>query len=99
LIAVSLPNVSGNSTGLHINSTSILAAIPPPKSDTATEISMSEPSKQDQQKRKAAEKAIELIPRDCVIGVGTGSTTNIFIAPATCRSMSMAQMNQTSGWN
>ncbi len=30
-------------------------------------------------KQAAAAAALELIPRDCVIGVGTGSTTNYFI--------------------
>lgn len=33
----------------------------------------------DKLKKAAAETALELIPRDCVIGVGTGSTTNFFI--------------------
>lgn len=34
---------------------------------------------QDQQKRMAAEKAIEYIPTGCILGVGTGSTVNYFI--------------------
>ena len=33
----------------------------------------------DQLKQAAAAAALELVPRDCVIGVGTGSTTNFFI--------------------
>lgn len=33
----------------------------------------------DKLKQAAAETALELIPRDCIIGVGTGSTTNFFI--------------------
>lgn len=33
----------------------------------------------DRQKQAAAAAALELVPRDCVIGVGTGSTTNCFI--------------------
>lgn len=33
----------------------------------------------DKLKKAAAETALELIPRDCIIGVGTGSTTNFFI--------------------
>ena len=31
-------------------------------------------------KRNAAQAAIERVPRDCLLGVGTGSTTNEFIA-------------------
>ena len=33
----------------------------------------------DELKKRAAAAALELIPRDCIIGVGTGSTTNFFI--------------------
>ena len=33
----------------------------------------------DSLKKLAAATALELIPRDCIIGVGTGSTTNFFI--------------------
>ena len=31
-------------------------------------------------KRNAAQAAIALVPQDCLLGVGTGSTTNEFIA-------------------
>jgi ribose 5-phosphate isomerase A len=34
---------------------------------------------QDQQKQRAAAAALEFVPRDAVIGVGTGSTVNFFI--------------------
>ena len=34
---------------------------------------------QDEQKRAAAVAAIEYIPVDCIVGVGTGSTANYFI--------------------
>jgi ribose 5-phosphate isomerase A len=34
---------------------------------------------QDQQKQRAAGAALEFVPRDAVIGVGTGSTVNFFI--------------------
>lgn len=34
---------------------------------------------QDEQKRAAAEAAIQHIPVDCIVGVGTGSTANYFI--------------------
>jgi ribose 5-phosphate isomerase A len=34
---------------------------------------------QDQQKQRAAVAALEFVPRDAVIGVGTGSTVNFFI--------------------
>lgn len=34
---------------------------------------------QDEQKRAAAQAAIQYIPGDCVVGVGTGSTANYFI--------------------
>ena len=34
---------------------------------------------QDQQKRAAAQAAIQHIPAGCIVGVGTGSTTNYFI--------------------
>lgn len=34
---------------------------------------------QDEQKRAAAEAAIQYIPVDCIVGVGTGSTANYFI--------------------
>jgi ribose 5-phosphate isomerase A len=35
---------------------------------------------QDEMKQAAARAAIALIPEDCVVGVGTGSTANYFIA-------------------
>jgi len=35
---------------------------------------------QDEMKQAAAQAAIALIPEDCVVGVGTGSTANYFIA-------------------
>lgn len=35
---------------------------------------------QDEMKQAAAKAAIALIPEDCVVGVGTGSTANYFIA-------------------
>ena len=35
---------------------------------------------QDEQKQVAAEAALEHVPRGCVLGVGTGSTANCFIA-------------------
>jgi ribose 5-phosphate isomerase A len=34
---------------------------------------------QDEQKRAAAETAIQYIPENCIVGVGTGSTANYFI--------------------
>ncbi|MCZ8131945.1 MAG: ribose-5-phosphate isomerase RpiA [Steroidobacteraceae bacterium] len=34
----------------------------------------------DEQKRRAAEAALEHVPEGCVVGVGTGSTVNHFIA-------------------
>lgn len=34
---------------------------------------------QDEQKRAAAQAAIQYVPADCVIGVGTGTTANYFI--------------------
>jgi ribose 5-phosphate isomerase A len=34
----------------------------------------------DQQKQRAAEAALEYVPEGCVVGVGTGSTVNLFIA-------------------
>jgi ribose 5-phosphate isomerase A len=34
---------------------------------------------QDEQKRAAAEAAIQYVPEDCIVGVGTGSTANYFI--------------------
>jgi ribose 5-phosphate isomerase A len=34
---------------------------------------------QDEQKRAAAEAAIQYVPQDCIVGVGTGSTANYFI--------------------
>ena len=34
----------------------------------------------DQQKRRAAEAALQYVPEGCVVGVGTGSTVNHFIA-------------------
>jgi ribose 5-phosphate isomerase A len=34
---------------------------------------------QDEQKRAAAKAAIQYIPEDCIVGVGTGSTANYFI--------------------
>lgn len=35
---------------------------------------------QDEMKQAAAKAAVALIPEDCVVGVGTGSTANYFIA-------------------
>ena len=35
---------------------------------------------QDEMKRAAAKAAIALVPDDCIVGVGTGSTANYFIA-------------------
>ena len=37
------------------------------------------PSNKDQQKQAAAQAALAYIPEDCIVGVGTGSTTNYFI--------------------
>ncbi|MDQ2658663.1 MAG: ribose 5-phosphate isomerase A, partial [Bacteroidota bacterium] len=34
---------------------------------------------QDEQKRAAAQAAIQYIPEGCIVGVGTGSTANYFI--------------------
>src|SRR5262245_28146734 len=34
---------------------------------------------QDELKRAVAKAAIEFVPSDCIIGVGTGSTANFFI--------------------
>ena len=34
---------------------------------------------QDQLKLAVAKKAIEFVPDDCIVGVGTGSTVNLFI--------------------
>ncbi len=34
---------------------------------------------QDDQKRAVAQAAIEYVPSDCIVGVGTGSTANFFI--------------------
>ncbi|GAB1719795.1 MAG: ribose-5-phosphate isomerase [Nitrosospira sp.] len=34
---------------------------------------------QDEQKRAAAEAAIQYVPENCIVGVGTGSTANYFI--------------------
>jgi len=34
----------------------------------------------DDQKRRAAEAALAYVPEGCVVGVGTGSTVNHFIA-------------------
>jgi DeoR/GlpR family transcriptional regulator of sugar metabolism len=34
---------------------------------------------QDQLKLAVARKALEFVPEDCIIGVGTGSTVNLFI--------------------
>src|SRR5687768_776011 len=34
---------------------------------------------QDEQKRAVAQAAIQYIPVDCIVGVGTGSTANYFI--------------------
>lgn len=36
-------------------------------------------TRQDQLKKAAAEAVIDMLPRDCIIGVGSGSTTNFFI--------------------
>ena len=36
-------------------------------------------TKQDQLKRAAAEKAVEFVPENEYIGIGTGSTINFFI--------------------
>ena len=41
---------------------------------------MSTAEEQDQLKRAAAEAALALVPPDAVVGVGTGSTVNFFIA-------------------
>jgi len=35
---------------------------------------------QDEMKQAAAKAAIAFVPDDCVLGVGSGSTANLFIA-------------------
>jgi ribose 5-phosphate isomerase A len=44
----------------------------------------------DQQKQRAAEAAIEYVPEGCVLGVGTGSTVNHFIAALARRRVPLA---------
>jgi ribose 5-phosphate isomerase A len=44
----------------------------------------------DQQKQRAAEAALEYVPEGCVLGVGTGSTVNHFIAALARRRVPLA---------
>jgi len=49
------------------------------KSETGGALVPESDMNQDEKKRRVAQAALEFVPDDCIVGVGTGSTANFFI--------------------